>query len=212
MTAPHGVPPGRAGRMWLLDRLHVAERGVELLDNKLRVLRREQRRYHLRAERTAAAWEAACREAQTWQLRAALLGGRRAVRAAVPAEPARVEVEWVVVMGVRHPGAAVVRGGRPDPAAATPSNSALVRAVDAFGTALAAGAEHAVAIEAVRRIDAEVLATRRRLRAVQDRWIPRLADALRDVEAALEELELAEGSRLRWAVAHPAGPTREGKP
>lgn len=212
MTAPRGVPPGRAGRMWLLGRLRTARRGVELLDDKLRVLRREQRRYHLRAERTATAWEAACREAQTWQLRAALLGGRRAVRAAVPVEPAWVDVEWGVVMGVRHPGSAVVRGGRPDPAAASPSNTALVHAVEAFRAALDAGAQHAVATEAVRRIDAEVLATRRRLRAVQDRWIPRLAEALHDVEAGLEELELAEGSRLRWAVAHQAGRRPEGKP
>ncbi len=212
MTAPRGVPPGRAGRMWLLERLHTAERGVELLDDKLRVLRREQRRYHLRAERTATAWAAACREAQTWQLRAALLGGRRAVRAAVPAEPAQVDVQWAVVMGVRHPGTAVVRGGRPDPFAAAPTNSALVHAVEAFRAALGAAADHAVAVEAVRRIDAEVLATRRRLRAVQDRWIPRLTGALHDVEAGLEELELAEGSRLRWVVAHPARARQEGEP
>ena len=212
MTTPRGVPPGRAGRMWLLGRLHTAERGVELLDDKLRVLRREQRRYHLRAERTATAWEAACLDAQTWQLRAALIGGRRAVRAAVPAEPARVDVQWAVVMGVRHPGSAVVGGGRPDPAAAAPSNTALAHAVEAVRAALDAAAQHAVAVEAVRLIDAEVLATRRRLRAVQDRLIPRLTEALHDVEMALEELELAEGSRLRWVVAHPAGGTGEETP
>ena len=211
MTALRNVPPGRAGRLWLLERLHTAERGVELLDSKLRVLRREQRRYHLHAERTAQRWTAACREAQLWQLRAVLLGGHRAQRAALPPEPAQVDIDWTVVMGVRHPRAATVRGGEPDPMAAAPSNAALVQAVPAFRAALDAGAQHAVATEAVRRIDAEVEATRRRLRAVQDRWIPRLADALREVEMALEELELAEGSRLRWALASPAGRGEEGR-
>jgi V/A-type H+-transporting ATPase subunit D len=102
-------------------------------------------------------------------------------------------------MGVRHPGAADVRGGAPADTAALPGNSALVQAADAYRAALRAAARHAVAAGAARRIDAEVTATQRRVRAVEDRWIPRLTEALRDVEAGIEELELAEGGRLRWA-------------
>ncbi|HSO55578.1 MAG TPA: V-type ATPase, D subunit, partial [Actinomycetes bacterium] len=47
------VPPGRAGRLWLRGRLATAERGLDLLDRKLRILRREQERLRLLERRTA---------------------------------------------------------------------------------------------------------------------------------------------------------------
>jgi vacuolar-type H+-ATPase subunit D/Vma8 len=200
MSAFHGVPAGRAGRTWLLTRLTTARRGVELLESKLRVLQREQQRFHLQAERAAAVWRTGCRDAETWLLRAALLGGQRAIAGAVPEDLADAEVTWTVAMGVRHPREAAVRSALPAPTAATPANTALVEAASAYRTALDAAARHAVVDASVRRIDAEVLATRRRLRAVQDRWIPRLVEALHEVDAGLEELELAEGGRLRWAA------------
>lgn len=195
-----GVPAGRAGRTWLVARLDTARRGAELLESKLRVLQREQQRFHLQAERSAAEWASSCRTAETWLLRASLLGGERAIAGAVPAELADADVTWTVAMGVHHPREATVRGGAADATAATPGNTALVLAAGAAGTALQAAARHAVVDAAVRRIDAEVLATRRRLRAVQDRWIPRLTEALHQVDGDLEELELAEGGRLRWAA------------
>jgi V/A-type H+-transporting ATPase subunit D len=200
-----GVPPGRAGRTWLLGRLATARRGVELLESKLRVLQREQQRFHLQAERAEQDWRSGCREAEVWLLRGALLGGQRAVAAAVPDELAEVAVTWTVAMGVRHPREATVRSAVPSATAADPGNTALVVAAGAYRAALEAAARHAVVDQATRRIDAEVLATRRRLRAVQDRWIPRLTEALREVDAGLEELELAEGGRLRWAA-------RRGRP
>jgi V/A-type H+-transporting ATPase subunit D len=43
------------------------------------------------------------------------------------------------------------------------------------------------------------LATRHRLRAIEDRWIPRLEQALAEVTLALEDLELADAIRLRLA-------------
>ena len=52
-----------------------------------------------------------------------------------------------------------------------------------------------------RVIEAEVLATRYRLRAIEDRWIPRLEQALAEVTLALEEQELADAARLRLAVS-----------
>ncbi len=42
--------------------------------------------------------------------------------------------------------------------------------------------------------------TRRTLRAVEQRWIPRLSSALAGVRLELEELEHAEGVRHRWAA------------
>ena len=199
MTAPRGIPPGRAGRTWLHARLTTARRAADLLRAKLHVLQGEQQRYHREAGRTAAAWAASCRAAEEWSLRAALLGGRRALLAAVPSEPARVEVVRTLSMGVEHPVTATVRGGEPAATAVPPGNAALVQAAAASRAALASAAEHAAVTEAVRRLDAEVTATRRRLRAVEDRWIPRLTEALHELEAVLAETELAEGDRLRRA-------------
>ena len=61
--------------------------------------------------------------------------------------------------------------------------------------------QHAAAAETLRVIEAEVLATRYRLRGIQDRWIPRLEQALAEVTLALEEQELADAARLRLAVS-----------
>jgi len=55
------------------------------------------------------------------------------------------------------------------------------------------------------RVRAELLATRRRLRGVEDRLIPRLEETLRLTELSLDEIEREEGLRLRWA--HPERPT-----
>jgi V/A-type H+-transporting ATPase subunit D len=60
---------------------------------------------------------------------------------------------------------------------------------------------HAAATAAASTVDAEVTATRQRLRAIEDRWIPRLHAALAEVELALDELEHADGVRLRRAAA-----------
>lgn len=206
MTALRGVPPGRAGRTWLGARLATAGRAANLLRAKLQVLQGEQRRYHREAERTGSEWAARCGEAEEWLLRAALLAGRRALDGAVAPDPAEIDVVWTVSMGVEHPVTATVRGGEPAGTAALPGSAALVQAAAAYRAAVVAGAEHAAAAEAVRRIDAEVTATRRRRRAIEDRWIPRLTGTLQQVEAALAETELAEGNRLRWAGGEARAP------
>jgi vacuolar-type H+-ATPase subunit D/Vma8 len=195
------MPAGRAGRRWLAGRLATAEQAAELLDGKLRVLRRTQRSYHLRAERTAAAWSRACSEAETWLLRARLLGGQQALRDASPDGAAIVELRWTVVMGVQHPVDAFVTPGAIPAGAVTPSNTALVHAVAAYRALLDAAAQHAVVTTTVRRVDAEVVATQRRLRAIRDRRIPVLRQALVDLELELEELEHADAVRLHRAAA-----------
>jgi V/A-type H+-transporting ATPase subunit D len=112
-------------------------------------------------------------------------------------------------MGVYHPRDVVLRGGERPATAATPGSTALIHATAACRGALEAAARHAVAIEAVRRIDTEVGATRRRLRAVQERWIPLVQAALHDVELELEEAEHDEGIRLRWAAGRLGRARRE---
>ena len=91
MTARlRGLPPGRAGRMWLARRLAVAERGADLLEHKLRILVAEEQSFALLAERTQAEWEAAVRELDRWMLRAALLSGERGLRLASDGADAEV--------------------------------------------------------------------------------------------------------------------------
>ncbi|GAA2154576.1 hypothetical protein GCM10009844_40610 [Nocardioides koreensis] len=204
MPQPSRVPPGRAGRIWLHRRLAAAERGREQLDRKLRILLPELQRRRLRAERFDREWRAACAVARTWLLRVAILGGEDAVVGAAAAEPARVEVTWATTMGLGYPAGAelVTQPGRAVP----PANAAVVPAVEAFEAALRAGVGSAAADEAVRRVEAEIAVTRRRMRALERRWMPWLREALAEREAALEQGEREDGVRLRRAVGGRAGP------
>jgi len=195
------VPPGRAGRLWLTRRLQVARRGADLLDRKLRILQAELARFRDSEALTAAEWDRCCADAERWLLRASMLGGERAVRLAADGQPAAVTIPYTVTMGVRHPAspACVI------PASVTWDGPTLTRTRQAHAAALEAAVRHAAAAEALRVIEAEVLATRYRLRAIEDRWIPRLEQALAEVTFALEEQELADAARLRLAI-------RSGRP
>jgi V/A-type H+-transporting ATPase subunit D len=73
--------------------------------------------------------------------------------------------------------------------------------VAAFEAALAAGVRSAAAEEAVRRVESEVAVTRRRLRALDKRWLPWLEQSLAELELSLEQAEQEEGARLRLASA-----------
>ncbi len=199
MATLHGVPPGRAGRMWLRRRLSVASGAADLLDQKVRVLRQETERFGLLVERTEADWMRSCRDAETWSLRAALIGGQAALRAATDHDQALVALTWETTMGVSHPSDVRWESPAADIGAGV-SGPATARAVTAHRVALDAAVQHAVALSALRAVEAELSATRRRLRAVTDRWIPRLEDALADVTLGLEETERAEGVSLRWAL------------
>lgn len=190
------VPPGRAGRLWLRHRLAVAERGAELLDQKLRILRDEAERLTLLTEGTAAAWTAASDEAALWLVRAALLGGERAVRPGLDQAMTQVELTWTSTIGVRHPGGATCTPG-PDDVPDGP----VADVHTAHRRALDAAVQHAVAETALRCVLAEATATRRRVRAIQDRWLPQLRSALAAVELALEEQERADAVRLRWSLS-----------
>ena len=198
MTAPKlAVPPGRAGRMWLAGRLGAARRGADLLDRKLRILQGELARLQAAAAQADAQWDRCQAEAANWLLRAALLGGERAIRLAADGQAADVRVSYQTTMGIRYPGGAICTS----PPAATWDSPVMARARQAHRTALAAAGEHAAAAAAVRAVEAEVRATRYRLRAVRDRWIPRLEQALAAVTFTIDELERADAARLRLAVS-----------
>lgn len=195
------VPPGRAGRLWLRHRLAVAERGVGLLEQKLRVLQAAQQRLRDEAERAERVWLTSAAEADLWGLRAGLAGGQRSLRMAAPHERAEVHLPWVTVMGVRYPGDASCAPptGEPGDGVVTGS-AAVVRARTAYELALQAAVCHAAGGAAVRVVDAEITTTRQRQRALRKHWIPRLRQALIDVELALEEQDRAEAVRRRWAA------------
>lgn len=200
MSGVRGQPPGRAGLMWLQHRLVLARRAASRLDQKLRILRTEQAAFAMLQDRTGRAWEQGCREADVWLLRAALLGGQEGVRPPPGLPSAEVRIDWTTALGTTYPARGSCTMPDPDPHLATVSSAALAEATAAHRRALEAAVEHAVASTAARAIDAEVAATQRRLRGVQNRWIPRLAAAAEVLRLSLDEVERAEQVRLRLAI------------
>ena len=193
------VPPGRAGRMWLRRRLGSATRGREQLDRKLQVLLPEQRRLHAHAERCHREWDETYDQARTWLLRASLLGGQDALRRAEPSRDATFEIVWDTVMGLRIPSD--VSQHEPDESSLPADNVAVPAARAAYRSALEAAIRVAAADAAERMLDDEVATCRRRLRALDRRWIPWLSEQLRVMQLALDDLELDDGTRLRRAAA-----------
>ncbi len=205
MSTLRGQPPGRAGLPWLRHRLGLAERAAARLDQKLRILRTEQAAAAAMVARTGPEWHQACREAESWLLKAALVGGQEALCSPPGLSPARVDIDWTTSLGATYPA----RGGcsvpEPDPGQALVAPAAVVQATRAHARALEAAVEHGAAAAAARAIDAEVATTRQRLRGVQDRWMPRLTEALASLRIDLDETEHAEGIRLRWAADREGG-------
>ncbi len=195
------VPPGRAGRLWLVKRLRAGRLAADLLDRKLQVLHIELERFRLLEERTRERWQKASREADAWIVRAAVLGGQRDVRLSAPQDRASVAISWASVMGVRYPVEATCRVPEAGTTDRGPGSAALVAATVAYREAVEAAVAHAAADTASRVVEAEIAATRRRLHAITDRWIPRLERALRVLTHDLDETERAETFRLRWAAS-----------
>ncbi|MBL0885413.1 V-type ATP synthase subunit D [Myceligenerans indicum] len=208
MMAQLRVPPGRTGRLWLRDRLALADRGVSLLERKLRILLATQQRLAIQLEDARHDWTRCAAEARRWALRAGLAGGRRSFRLASGAPTAQVRFGWTVVMGVRYPDRAECDLPGSDRAAVVVGNAAVVHARAAHRRAVQAGAQYAAALAAVRTVDQEVDTTRARARALRRHWIPRLRAELTRTELALEEAERADAIRLRWASGTGGGSGR----
>jgi V/A-type H+/Na+-transporting ATPase subunit D len=195
------VPPGRAGRLWLVGRLAAARRGVDLLDRKRQLLRREQEGLALLRDDTARRWAQSCTEAERWGLRAGLLGGSAdmALAAGAVEGQARVDVTWRNSMGVWHPDEATCIPALPDSRELAAGSAALAPAAASYGEALKAAADHAAADEAYRRVDTELRATERRLRGIERHRVPMLEGALEQLQLRLEELEREQHVVTRWA-------------
>ncbi|MFD0542184.1 V-type ATP synthase subunit D [Streptomyces mexicanus] len=99
------VPPGRAGRLKLRHSLDSAQRGADLLERKLRLLLDKERTLRREADEAGRLWQTRLAEAETWLVRGVLIGGEQALAQAVPADLARVEIEWTSLMGVTYPSA-----------------------------------------------------------------------------------------------------------
>ncbi|WP_381560573.1 V-type ATP synthase subunit D [Streptomyces eurythermus] len=205
MTGARRTPPGRAGRLRLRHSLGVAERGADLLEQKVRILRSEHQRLLRAREAAERAWRDLLSEAESWLLRGLLLGGEQALdSAAAGIGAAEVTVHWTTSMGVRHPATVSASVPSRPPTAAAPTNTALVHAEAAYGRAVRAAAEYAAAHAAAESVGAEVISTRHRARALRRHWIPRLREALHQSSLALEQAEHEDSVRRRWV----SGPGR----
>jgi V/A-type H+/Na+-transporting ATPase subunit D len=198
---PEALPPGRAGRLWLVSRLNSTRRSLELLDRKRQLLLAELTAMVDRRARAAADWRAACAEAERWGARAnALAGATEVGRAgASVAGTARVEIPWPNTMGVVHPGRPAPDLPLLDPTEAAATSAAVGPAAAAARDALAAAAEFGSAEEAHRLLAAELAATERRHRTLERHRLPALEEALTRLELRLEELEREERVATRWA-------------
>jgi len=194
------IPPGRAGRTWLLARLQIASRGAELLDRKRQVLLREQARVRAEAAAALRAWTDASEHASRWTDHAAMLdgAGRLELLAQHVHEEPSLEVRWSNLMGARIPAAEAIAIPDPPPFSALGGSSAAVMAARASGEAVRAAARYAVAARADLELSAELRRAARRLRALQERWIPQHEEALARLDLALDENQREQAARVRW--------------
>lgn len=185
----------RATRLRLLDRLALVRHAVELLHNKEIALQREQTRLEGHASRTEEQWRNQLDAARTWLLRVKALGAGPEL--GTIGEPATIEIQWQTSMGVTYPGSVSSTAGSTPPLVST---AALGPARAAYEQALAAGAQHAAAGVALRRVQSELVATRRRRRALEQRLEPRLEDELHQLDLVLDERDREAAIRTRLAV------------
>jgi V/A-type H+-transporting ATPase subunit D len=131
-----------------------------------------------------------------------MIAGSRDLRLSAPIQPASVDIAWKTVMGVRYPAEVECALPPLDADDRSPGSVALIAARTALVDAVEAAAAYAAAVTARRVIDAEIEDTRRRLRAITDRLVPRLDAALTRLTQRLDETEREESfRRLRAASA-----------
>lgn len=195
-------PAGRAGRLWLRHRLAVAQRAGEVLEQKTRSLIDEERRLAYLVERTGEGWKRACQDAETWHLRAMLLGGERQISLvqSVAGDYATVDIRYRTTMGATYPYEVNCRLPELVATAELGRSSALPFAAAAYREALEAAVQHAAASRALDVVRSELDVTRRRLRGIQHGWTPRLVEQLRRVELALAEKEREDMVAARWSL------------
>ncbi len=199
---PLRAPPGRAGRLWLVRRLEVARRGVEVLDQKRQALLREQQRLSGILAAATREWESKARLATEWNDRALAIAGERRLRLAAspPSGRCDVAVEWRNALGTVFPAGASVHSRPSQDLVALGGGSVVALAARAHADAAVAAAHYAAARAAHEAIEAELAATARRQRAIERRWIPEHEAELRRIALTLDEREREDIARVKWAV------------
>jgi len=139
------IPPGRAGRLWLLRRLDVARRGADVLDQKRQTLLREQGRLAEHFSAATAEWERQAAAAAEWNERALTIAGPRRLLVSALHRRGRVEVsvEWRNMLGVVVPASASVEIGSSPDFVALGGGASVALAAQAHERALVAA--HALA-------------------------------------------------------------------
>lgn len=194
------IPPGRAGRTWLVGRLEIARRGAELLDRKRQALLREQAAVRAEVAIARDAWREAAANAALWTSRAAMLdgAGRVELLARHVDAQASLQLSWSNLMGARLPAVDQISVPDPPPLSALGGSSATVIAARACREATHAAARCAVAERADAELSSELARAARRLRALQQRWIPQHEQALAQLDLALDESQREQAARVRW--------------
>ena len=200
------IPPGRAGRTWLIARLEVAHRGAELLDRKRQVLLGDQARIRAEAERARREWNEAADQVEKWSARAGIVdgAGRLELLANHVHDHASLEVSWLNFMGARIPRAEAIDIPDPPAVSALGGSSAAVLLARACCDAARAAARYAIAERAEAELTAELGRAARRLRALRERWIPQHEQALAALELALDEGQREQAIRVRWLTGRRA--------
>jgi len=209
---PLRIPPGRAGRIWLVGRLETARRGADLLDRKRQQLLREQARVRTEAAAARRDWHESLARAELWTARATMLDGpgRLELLARHVTTRATVELAWSNLMGAQLPSLREIAVASPPPLSAFGASSAAVIAADAWCQATRDAARHAVALRTEAELSAELARATRRLRALEKRWIPQHAAALAQLDLALDESQREQAARVRWLTRRTdaSGPRR----
>lgn len=196
------LPSGRMARLWLRDRLDVANRAVSVLEQKIHALTREQRRLRHHVEETERIWTDALREADHWFLRATVIGGNLQIQLARSQVegPAEAQLRWRSLMGVTYPAEVSLETPSTGALGSVAHSAALAFAAKAYAQAVKLALDHAAATRAVELLASELTLTRRRLRGLDNRWIPLLRRTLHDVELRLAEEEREEMVRSKWVA------------
>lgn len=187
---------GRSGKARVAHQLETARHGSTLLDRKQHILADELERLELFAEHSRREWEDLASIAATWLHRSAEMDGRDRIRAAAADKPAIVEVNWGGAMGVSYPENVTVQL---PPERHPGGSSALSYAAQSHRDSLVAAATCAAARRAMLLVSAELTTTRLRQRAIENTWIPRLEAKLISIQGQLDQQELEESLRVRWA-------------
>lgn len=209
------IPPGRAGRNWLVARLEVARRGAELLDRKRQALTHRQAQVRRDADEARRAWRRAAEQAALWSSRATLLDGAAHLEllARHVQGHASLELSITNVMGAQLPAVASVELAQAPELSALGGSTATLLAARACAQATLAAARCAAAERAEAELAAELMRSSRRLRALERRVIPQHEHALAHLELVLDESQREQAARVRWLTRRqqrtpPGGATR----